>query len=231
MEYTTEQIAKMIDHTLLSPVMTDEVLEKGCRIGLEYDVASVCIKPYYLKRCTEILAGSTVKPSVTIGFPHGGHATAIKAAEARQALDDGGRELDMVVNIGKVLSEDWDYVRRDIEAVVELGHEAGALVKVIFENCYLQEEHKITLCEICDQVGADFVKTSTGFGTGGATAEDVRLMRKHSPPHIQIKAAGGVRTLDQLLEFRALGATRIGASGTVAMLEECKKRLSQVSHQ
>ena len=137
----------------------------------------------------------------------------------------------MVVNIGKVLSEDWDYIRRDIEAVVEVGHEAGALVKVIFENCYLQEEHKIKLCEICGQVGVDFVKTSTGFGTGVATAEDVRLMRSHSPPHIQIKAAGGVRTLDQLLEFRALGATRIGASGTVVMLEECKKRLGQVSHQ
>lgn len=228
MDYTYRDIAKMIDHSLLNPVLTDEELERGCRIAREYDVASVCIKPYYLKRCAEILQGSDVLPSTTIGFPHGGHTTAIKVAEAKQALDDGGVELDMVVNIGKVLSEDWDYVRDDIRAVVEVTHERGGIVKVIFENCYLQDSHKIRLCEICAEVGADFVKTSTGFGSGGATIEDLKLMRKHSPPQVQVKAAGGIRTLDALLEVRAIGVTRVGATRTVEILEECKKRLGMV---
>ncbi len=228
MEYTYRDIAKMIDHSLLNPVLTDEELERGCRIAREYDVASVCIKPHYLKRCAEILQGSDVLPSTTIGFPHGGHTTAIKVAEAKQALDDGGVELDMVVNIGKVLSEDWDYVRDDIRAVVEVTHERGGIVKVIFENCYLQDSHKIRLCEICAEVGADFVKTSTGFGSGGATMDDLKLMRKHSPPQVQVKAAGGIRTLDALLEVRAIGVTRVGATRTVEILEECKKRLGMV---
>lgn len=228
MEYTYRDIAKMIDHSLLNPVLTDEELERGCRIAREYGVASVCIKPYYLKRCAEILQGSDVVPSTTIGFPHGGHMTAIKVAEAKQALDDGGVELDMVVNIGKVLSEDWDYVRDDIRAVVEVTHERGGIVKVIFENCYLQDSHKIRLCELCAEVGADFVKTSTGFGSGGATIEDLKLMRKHSPPQVQVKAAGGIRTLDALLEVRAIGVTRVGATRTVEILEECKKRLGMV---
>jgi deoxyribose-phosphate aldolase len=225
MDYTYEEIAKMIDHSLLNPVMTDEDLETGCRIARDYDVATVCIKPYYLKRCAGLLAGSPVQPTTVIGFPHGGHTTAIKVAEAEQALRDGAQELDMVVNIGKVLSGDWDYVHQDIRAVVEAGHAGGAIVKVIFENCYLQDAHKIRLCEICGEVGADFVKTSTGYGTGGATIEDLKLMRKHSPPHVQVKAAGGVRTLDQLLEMRAAGVTRVGATRTVDILEECKRRL------
>ena len=225
MAYTYEDIAKMIDHSLLNPVMTDVELEGGCREGLEYNCASVCIMPYYLKRCAEILGGSTVKPSTTIGFPHGGHTTAIKLAEARQALEDGGEELDMVVNISKVLSGDWAYVRRDLQAVIDLTHEHGRKTKVIFENCYLKDEHKIRLCEICGELGADWVKTSTGYGSGGATLEDLRLMRAHSPAHVQVKAAGGVRDLDKLLEIRALGVTRVGASRTAAILEECKRRL------
>ncbi len=225
MDYTYEEIARMIDHSLLNPVMTDQDLEEGCRIALQYNVATVCIKPYYLKRCAELLAGSTVKPTTVIGFPHGGHTTAIKVAETEQALRDGALELDMVVNIGKVLSGDWEYVRQDIRAVVEAGHAAGALVKVIFENCYLQDAHKIRLCELCGEVGADFVKTSTGYGTGGATIEDLRLMRRHAPPHVQVKAAGGIRTFDQLLEARAAGATRVGATRTADILEECKRRL------
>lgn len=225
MDYTYRDIAKMIDHSLLNPTLTDEELERGCRVAREYDVASVCIKPYYLKRCAEILAGSDVRPSTTIGFPHGGHTTAIKVAEAKQALDDGGIELDMVVNIGKVLSGEWAYVRDDIRAVVDVTHERGGIVKVIFENCYLQDEHKIRLCEICAEVGADFVKTSTGFGSGGATIDDLKLMRKHSPPHVQVKAAGGIRTLDALLEVRTIGVTRVGATRTVEILQECKKRL------
>ena len=227
MDYTCEEIAKMIDHSLLNPILTDEQLEEGCQIALDYDAATVCIKPYYLKRCAELLKGSTVKPSTTIGFPHGGHTTAIKVAEAEQALEDGGQELDMVVNIGKVLSGDWSFVQADIKAVVDAVHARGQIVKVIFENCYLNDDHKIRLCEICGEVGADFVKTSTGYGEGGATAEDLKLMRKHSPPHVQVKAAGGVRTLDKLLEVRALGVTRVGATRTVGILEECKQRLQK----
>ena len=225
MDYSYEDIAKMIDHSLLGPVMTDEELESGIRIAIDYNVASVCIKPYYLGRCAELLAGSTVAPSTVIGFPHGGHATAVKVAEAERALADGGKELDYVVNIGKVLSEDWDYVQGDIQAVTRRTHDGGARIKVIFENCYLANQHKIRLCQICGELGVDWVKTSTGYGTGGATVEDLRLMRQHAPPAVQVKAAGGVRTLDALLDVRAVGVTRVGATRTVEILEECKRRL------
>jgi deoxyribose-phosphate aldolase len=226
MDYTYTDIAKMIDHSLLNPTLTDRDLEKGCRLALEYDVASVCILPYYLQRCAEILAGSTVMASTTIGFPHGGHTTAIKVAEAERALADGGQELDMVVNISKVLSGDWDYVRSDLAAVIELTHAQGQKVKVIFENCYLNDEQKIRLCEICSSLEADWVKTSTGYGTGGATIEDLKLMRAHCPEQVQVKAAGGVRDLDRLLEVRAIGVTRCGATRTAEMLDECKRRLA-----
>lgn len=225
MDYTYEEIAKMIDHSLLNPTLRAPDLENGIRVALAYDVASVCIMPYYLKRCAELLKGSTVKASTTIGFPHGGHTTAIKVAEAEQALADGGEELDMVVNISQVLSENWDYVTADIKAVLEVAHAAGKKVKVIFENCYLNDGQKIKLCQICGELGADWVKTSTGYGTGGATDADLRLMREHSPAHVQIKAAGGIRTFDRLLEVRALGVTRCGASATQAILDECRKRL------
>jgi deoxyribose-phosphate aldolase len=225
MDYTYLDIAKMIDHSLLNPVLTDRELEAGCHLAVQYDVASACVKPYFLKRCAELLAGSTVAASTVIGFPHGGNKTAVKVAEAEAALRDGGAELDMVVNIGKVLSEDWDYVREDIRAVVDVTHAGGAIVKVIFENCYLQDSHKIRLCEICAEVGANFVKTSTGYGTGGATIADLKLMRKHSPPHIRVKAAGGIRTLDALLEVRAIGVARSGATRTAEMLDECKRRI------
>ncbi len=225
MAYTCLDIAKMIDHSLLNPIMTWDELEAGCQLAVDYDVASCCIMPYALKRCAEILAGSTVKASTTIGFPHGGHTTAVKVAEAERALDDGGQELDMVVNISKVLSGDWDYVRADIAAVVEAAHARGQKAKVIFENCYLDDAHKIRLCEICGELGADWVKTSTGYGTGGATDHDLKLMREHAPPHVQVKAAGGVRTLDRLLEVRALGVTRVGASRTATILDECRQRL------
>jgi deoxyribose-phosphate aldolase len=223
--YTYLQIAKMIDHSLLNQVLTDQELEAGCRLARQYDVASACIKPYYLKRCAELLAGSTVAASTVIGFPHGGNATAIKLAEAQQALRDGGTELDMVVNIGKVLSEEWGYVREDIRAVVDVTHQGGAIVKVIFENCFLQDKHKLRLCEICAETGADFAKTSTGYGSGGATIDDLKLMRANLPAHIRVKAAGGVRTLDALLEVRDIGVARAGATQTAKMLDECKKRL------
>ncbi|QEG42220.1 deoxyribose-phosphate aldolase [Roseimaritima ulvae] len=225
MDYTYAQIAKMIDHSLLQPTMTWDTLEAGCRLAVAYDVASVCILPYALPRCVELLSGSTVQPSTTIGFPHGGHTTAIKAAEAEQAIADGCQELDMVCNISKVLSGDWDYVRRDIQAVIEPAHAAGRKVKVIFENCYLADADKQRLCEICGDLGADWVKTSTGYGSGGATLEDLRLMVQHTQAPVQVKAAGGVRELDKLLEVRALGVTRIGASATKVILDECRQRL------
>jgi deoxyribose-phosphate aldolase len=226
MQYTLSDIAKMIDHSLLRPTMTVDELEQGIRLARQYDVASVCILPYYLKRCAQLLAGSAVLPSTTIGFPHGGHATAIKLAEARQALDDGGVELDMVVNLSKVLSGDWDYVGEEIRAIVDLVHGRGGKVKVIFENCYLQDEQKIRLCEVCGEVRADWVKTSTGYGTGGATLDDLRLMRRHAPPHVQVKAAGGVRDLDMALAVRAIGVTRFGCTRTVEILEDCRRRLA-----
>jgi len=225
LDYTYQDIAKMIDHSLLNPALSDREIEQGCRLARQYDVASACIMPYYLKRCAEILKGSQVMPTTTIGFPHGGHVTTIKLVEAEQALDDGAEELDMVVNISKVVSRDWDYVRADIKAVIDLTHQRGKKVKVIFENCYLDNEHKVKLCQICGELRADWVKTSTGYGTGGATIEDIKLMRQHSPSHVQIKAAGGIRDLDKLLQVRALGVTRVGASRTADILDECKRRL------
>ena len=229
MDCTPRDIAKMIDHSLLRPTLSVDELEQGIRLARQYDVASVCIMPYYLKRCAELLAGSTVHAGTTIGFPHGGHATAIKVAEARQALADGGVELDMVVNLSKVLSGDWGYVRGEVQAVVDLTHERGGKVKVIFENCYLKDEHKIRLCEICGEARADWVKTSTGYGSGGATLEDLRLMRKHAPPHVQVKAAGGVRDLDMALAVREIGATRFGCTRTAEILEECRRRFGPAS--
>ena len=215
----------------VNPVLTDREMEAGCLLAREYDVASACVKPYWTRRCAELLAGSTVQPGAVIGFPHGGHKTAVKLAEAQQALADGGTELDMVVNIGKVLSEDWAYVRDEIQAVTRLTHEGNGIVKVIFENFYLRDAHKIRLCEICGEVGADFVKTSTGYAGGGATMEDLKLMRKHAPPRVRVKAAGGIRTLDALLEVRAIGVSRSGATRTAEMLNECKKRLTAVAAQ
>ena len=225
MDYTYSDIAQMIDHSLLNPALTEADLDAGCQLALAYGVASVCILPYALKRCAVLLRGSTVKASTTIGFPHGGHTTAIKRAEAERAIADGCEELDMVVNISQVLSGNWEYVRTDLKAVIDVAHAAGQKVKVIFENCYLKDEHKIELCRICSDLKADWVKTSTGYGTGGATHEDLKLMRQHAASHVQVKAAGGVRDLDGLLAVRALGVTRCGASRTKDMLDDCCRRL------
>jgi deoxyribose-phosphate aldolase len=219
-------IAKMIDHSLLQPTLTDLELEQGCRLALEYEVASVCIKPYGVRAAAELLKGSSVAAGTVIGFPHGGNATAVKMAEADQAMADGAIELDMVVNIGKVLSKDWRYVSEDIRGVVELAHQGQALVKVIFENCYLADEHKEQLCRICADTGAAYVKTSTGYGTSGAVDEDLILMRRCSPPHVLVKAAGGVKTFQRLLAVRELGVSRVGASATKAILDECKAYLA-----
>jgi deoxyribose-phosphate aldolase len=225
MTFNYSDIAKMIDHSLLQPNLTAADLDAGCKLALAYDVASVCILPYYLKRCADVLRGSTVHASTTIGFPHGGHTTSTKVAEAKQAIADGGQELDMVVNISQVLSGNWNYVEGDIAPVIKIAHDAGAKVKVIFENCYLKDDHKIRLCQICGDLHADWVKTSTGYGPGGAIIDDLTLMRKHSPPHVQVKAAGGVRDLDTLLKIRDLGITRCGASRTADMLNDLRRRL------
>jgi len=224
-DFSYSDISKMIDHSLLNPTLTSSDLEAGIDLALAYDTASVCIMPFYLRRCAERLAGSTVMPSTTIGFPHGGHTSAVKVAEARQALADGCRELDLVVNISQVLSGDWDYVREDLRGVIDVAHEAGQKVKVIFENCYLQDDHKRRLCELCGELGADWVKTSTGYGTGGATLEDLELMRRHAPESVQVKAAGGVRDFATLLQVRKLGVSRVGASRTQEILEECRSSL------
>jgi len=225
MDYSYLDIAKMIDHSLLPPATTVEQLEAGCQLALAYDVASVCIMPFYLKRCSEILKGSTVRASTTIGFPHGGHTTDIKRQEAQRAIDDGCEELDMVVNISRVVSSDWDYVTEDIATIIEVAHAAGQKVKVIFENCYLNNDQKVRLCQICGELNADWVKTSTGFGTGGATFEDLELMRANSPEHVQVKAAGGIRDFEAVLKARGLGVSRIGSSRTNQLLDVCRERL------
>lgn len=219
------KIAGMIDHSLLSPILTIPELEAGCQLALAYHVASVCIMPSYLKRCADILEHSNVEPSTTVGFPHGGHTTHAKLREAELALEEGCTELDIVVNVSRVLSEDWKYVEYEIAALTRLAHQAGERIKVIFENCYLADKHKIELCRICGALGVDWVKTSTGYGSGGATLEDLRLMREHSPQKVQIKAAGGIRTLDKLLEVRDVGVSRVGASATRDILDTCRERL------
>jgi deoxyribose-phosphate aldolase len=218
-------IAKMIDHSLLNPSLTTRELDEGCALAVRYNVASVCMLPYSLARCAELLAGTTVKASTTIGFPHGGHTTAIKLAEAQQALRDGGQELDAVINIGKARSGDWQYVHDELQALTETTHDGGAKIKVIFENAYLDDAMKIRLCEICGEIGADWVKTSTGYAASGATLADLELMRRHSPANVQVKAAGGIRDLDALLAVREIGVSRVGATRTDSMLEECRRRL------
>jgi len=227
MTRTIDNPAKLIDHALLNPKMTDQEIRQGCQLAAKYNVAGVCVKPYATKLAAELLHGSNVLVGVTIGFPHGANATSIKAAEAEQTCRDGAVELDMVVNVGKVLSGDWDYVRSDIQAVLDVARTHNAIVKVIFENCYLSNDHKIRLCELCGRLHADFVKTSTGFGDSGATLDDIKLMRQHSPTHVKIKAAGGIRSLDQFLAFHDAGADRIGLSATAAILEEYKTKFKK----
>lgn len=222
---TLAELAKMFDHSLLQPQLTDAELDRGLAVAIEYNVASVCIKPYAVRRAAKLLAGTTVAASTVIGFPHGSHLTRVKVFESELALADGATELDMVVNIGKVLSGEWNYVANDIAAVVTTAHQQGAKVKVIFENAYLKDEHKRELCRICGEVRADWVKTSTGYAESGATLEDLKLMRECSPPWVQVKAAGGVRTFERLLEVRAVGVSRVGATATKAILDEARTRL------
>jgi len=233
-------LAKMIDHSLLHPTMTDEDLSTGCALAKAYNVATVCVKPYAVKEAVELLNDSGVSVCSVIGFPHGNSTIAVKVFETETACNDGATEIDMVVNIGKVLGSNWDYVNEEIAAVVAVTQKHHAALKVIFENDFLTEDiHKIRLCEICSSLDVEFIKTSTGYGFvkgsdgkysyNGATEHDLVLMRKHAAPQVQIKAAGGVRSLDDLLKVGALGVTRVGATATVAILEEAKKRFGIVS--
>lgn len=226
MSYRYEDLAKLIDHSLLQPMTTVEQLEQGCQLAIRYDVASVCIMPYYLKRCAEILKGTAVAPSTTIGFPHGGHTTTIKLREAEIAIAEGCLELDMVINISKAVSGDWKYVASEIQSIVQMAHAQQRKVKVIFENCYLNDEQKKSLCRICCDCGADWVKTSTGYGTGGATIADLQLMLDHVTGGVQVKAAGGVRDLPTLLQVWRMGVTRVGSSRTSELLEAARRELN-----
>jgi deoxyribose-phosphate aldolase len=244
MTHTYADVAKTIDHSLLHPTMTDQELDDGCRLAARYGVASVCIKPYAVRRAAELLKGTGVLVGAVIGFPHGNSATEVKRFETRLACEDGAAEIDMVINIGKALSGDWSYVEEDIRAVCAEARAHGAKVKVIFENDYLTkggaglgaDEFKRRLCEVSERAGADWVKTSSGYGFvkqtdgsynyKGATEHDLSLMRASCSPKVQVKAAGGVRDLDGLIKVRELGATRCGATATAAMLDELRRRES-----
>lgn len=242
MKYSYEELAKMIDHSLLHPTMTDQDLDDGCRLAAKYQVASVCIKPYAVKRAAELLRGTGVLVGAVIGFPHGNSATESKRFETGLACQDGAAEIDMVINIGKALSGDWAYVEQDIQAVCDEAHRHGAKVKVIFENDYLtkggaglgSDEFKRKLCELSERAGADWVKTSSGYGFvkqadgsynyKGATEHDLALMRASVSERVQVKAAGGVRDLDGLIRVRDLGGSRCGATATAAMMDEYRRR-------
>ncbi len=227
MRLTPHDIAKMLDHSTLQPFLTDEDIRKGCELALRYDTASVCARPCDMPLVASLLRGSDVKVCTVIGFPHGTHRTAIKVAEAKQALADGCTELDMVINIGKLLSGDEDYVRDEIRQIVQVAHEAGALVKVILETCYLTDAQKVTACHLSEEAGADFVKTSTGYGTKGCTIQDLQLMRRSVSERVQVKGSGGIRDLDTVLSARAVGATRCGVSATAAIMAEAEKRYAE----
>jgi len=228
-QITELEIAKMIDHSLLHPTMDDKILKEGCELAKKYNVASACIKPYAVKMAVDILKDSDVMVGTVIGFPHGGNTVEVKVFETEQAIADGAVEIDMVVNIGKVLSEDWKYIEEEIKAIKHACDKGNAALKVIFENDFLPEDkYKIKLCEICSNLKVAFVKTSTGYGFNkqpdgsynykGATEHDLKLMRAHSIPEIEVKAAGGVRTLEDTLKVRKLGVTRIGATATEAII-------------
>lgn len=234
MDCSYNDLAKMIDHSLLHPTLTDAEIIAGCELAKRYNVATACVKPYSVAQAREILAGSGVGVCAVIGFPHGNSVPAIKVAETQQAIADGATEIDMVINIGKALSGAWDYVADEIGAINAATVAGGALLKVIFETDYLEDTHIIRLCEICSAKRVAFVKTSTGYGFvkqpngfyayQGATEHNLKLMRQHSAPEVQVKASGGVRTLDGLLWARALGVTRVGATATAAMLDEARAR-------
>ncbi len=223
-KHSLQQVPAAIDHAILHPGATDDDVERECVAARDLGVAAVLVKPCCVPLAAGLLEGSAVAVGTTVGFPHGGSVTAIKVREAERAMDDGAVELDMVCNIGKALGGQWDDVTEDIAAVLNVAHGRGVILKVIFENCYLSEQCKEQLCRICADLGVDFAKTSTGFGTGGARCEDVRLMRRLLPSAVKIKAAGGIRTLDDFLGFREAGADRIGTSSTFEIVQEWRTR-------
>jgi deoxyribose-phosphate aldolase len=238
MLYTAKKLAKMIDHSILHPTMTDKDLIDGCKLSGEYHVASVCVKPYAVKKAHELLRDSDVVVGAVIGFPHGNSSIEVKAFETELAIHDGASEIDMVINIGKVLGGDWKYIEKEIGDIVKITKKHTAILKVIFENDYLpDDEFKIRLCRICSQLKVDYVKTSSGYGFvkgsdgkysyRGATEHDVELMRKNSDPEVGVKAAGGIRTLDEMLKVVEKGATRIGATASKAILDEAVKRFGK----
>jgi len=222
---TYAQLAKVIDHSLLRPELTEQDIIDGCALAAKYHVATVCVKPCHVRLAVEKLKDSDVKVSTVVGFPHGHSLTAIKVAEALAAMDEGAVELDMVLNIGQLRSGKAEEVGADIKAVCDTAHARGVKVKVIFENAYLNDQEKILACKLSEAAGADWVKTSTGFAPGGATHEDLRLMRANVSEKVQVKAAGGVRTLDALLAVVDLGVTRCGATATATILDDFEKRI------
>ncbi|MEG0742769.1 MAG: deoxyribose-phosphate aldolase [Clostridia bacterium] len=227
MSLTPKDIAKMLDHSTLQPFLTEADIRKGCEIALAYDTASVCARPGDMKLVAELLRGSDVKVCTVIGFPHGNHKPEIKLAEANAALADGCEELDMVINIGKLLAGDEAYVRDEIKLICDAAHAQHAKVKVIIETCYLSDAQKKRACELSAEVGADWVKTSTGYGTAGCTLDDLRLMRAAVPASVQVKGSGGIRDLDTVLSAREIGASRCGVSATEKIMEEAKRRYAE----
>ena len=234
----TKALAKMIDHSILHPTMTDEDLKRECEIAKKYDVASVCVKPYMVPMAVQLLKGTDVLVGCVIGFPAGNSTIDVKVFEAAKACKDGAVEIDMVINVGKALQGDWDYVEREIGSITGICHELGAIVKVIFETDYVTKASDIVkLCQICTNIGADYVKTSSGFGFvkgndgkysyEGATISNLKLMKESVGPHVKVKAAGGVRTLDGLIAVQEVGCTRCGATATIAMMEEAIKRFGK----
>ena len=227
MSITLYDIAKTLDHSTLQPFLMEDDIRKGCDVALQYDTATVCARPGDMPLVVKLLSGSGVKPCTVIGFPHGAHETAIKLAEAQLALAEGCEELDMVLNIGKMKAGDYDYVGNEIRMIANAAHEAGAIVTVILETCYLTDEEKITACHLSEQAGADVVKTSTGYGSAGCTIEDLKLMRANVSEKVRIKGSGGIRDLDTVLAARAAGASRCGVSATEKIMAEAEKRFSE----
>ena len=227
MSITPSDIAKMLDHSTLQPYLTEEDIRHGCEVALHYGTASVCARPCDVPILAEMLKGSDVKVCTVIGFPHGSHETAIKLAEAELALKEGCQELDMVLNIGKLLHGDTDYVRDEIAQLAAAAHKAGAILKVILETCYLNDEQKILACHLAEEAGVDFVKTSTGYGSKGCTIEDLKLMRASVSSKVRVKGSGGIRDLDTVLSARAVGADRCGVSATEKIMQEAEKRYAE----
>lgn len=227
MSITPHDIAKMLDHSTLQPFLTEADIRKGCELALKYDCASVCARPCDVPILADMLAGSDVKVCTVIGFPHGSHETAIKLAEAQLALSQGCTELDMVINIGKMIAGDTAYVKDEIKLLADAAHQQGAILKVILETCYLTDEQKIECCKLAEEAGADFVKTSTGYGSKGCTIDDLKLMRAAVSEHVRVKGSGGIRDLDTVLSARAVGASRCGVSATAKIMEEAEKRYAE----